>query len=166
MLINNVGAYVKTHAADKTSLASFKKTMAINVESVVHTTTESIPHLEATKGNIIFVSSFGSIKPAANEYAYRMSKAALLSYAKCLAIDVAPKIRVNIVIPGHTFISPSSERTSHKEHPLGQVTSSDRENEEIASTIYYLASDEASFVNGSELYVDGRRLIKDQINNS
>jgi len=165
VLVNNAGVYYKTHAADESSLELYKKTMTINVDSVVRTTMEAIPHLERTGGNIVFVSSVASIKPAANGYAYRMSKAALSSYAKCVAVDVAPKIRVNIVSPGPVAtplfdkVGISRETLEKKMGPatlLGRVGESD----EIAATIFYLASDDASFVNGAEIFVDGGYLCK------
>lgn len=168
VLVNNAGVYCKTHGADKTSLIDYKKIMNINVESVLYTTMEAIPHLEKTGGNIVFVSSVASVKPGANGYAYRMSKAALSSYAKSLAVDIAPKIRVNIVSPGPVAtplfenLGISQEMLNQKTGPatlLGRVGEPD----EIAGTIYYLASEEASFVNGAEIFVDGGYLCKPQI---
>lgn len=168
VLVNNVGVYYQTHAADASTLDIYRKIMTINVDSVVKATMEALPHLEKTGGNIVFVSSVASVKPGANGYAYRMSKAALSSYAKCLAVDVAPKIRVNIVSPGPVAtplfdkIGVSRETLDKKTGPatlLGRVGESD----EIAATIYYLASDEASFVNGAEIFVDGGYLCKPPI---
>lgn len=165
VLVNNAGVFFKTHSADKHSFELYKKTMTINVDSVVKTSMEAVPHLEKTGGNIVFVSSVASIKPTANGYAYRMSKAALSSYAKCLAVDVAPKIRVNIVSPGPTAtplfdkVGVSREKlqlTSGPEILLGRVG----ESEEIANAIYYVSSPEASFVNGAELFIDGGYLCK------
>jgi len=165
VLVNNAGTYHKTHSADKSSFSLYRKTMTINVDSVVKTSMEAIPHLESTNGNIVFVSSVASVKPGANGYAYRMSKAALSSFAKCLAVDVAPKIRVNIVSPGPVStplfanVGISDDQLRAKMGPatlLGRVG----ESEEIASTIFYLASDDASFVNGAEVFVDGGYICK------
>lgn len=165
VLVNNAGVFFKTHSADKETWELYKKTMTINVDSVVKTSMEAVPHLEKTGGNIVFVSSVASIKPTANGYAYRMSKAALSSYAKCLAVDVAPKIRVNIVSPGPVAtplfdkVGISRETLQANTGPgtlLGRVGESD----EISNAIYYLASDEASFVNGAELFIDGGYLCK------
>lgn len=165
VLVNNAGIYYKTHAADKSTFDEYKKTMAVNCDSVIKCTQEALPHLENSHGNIVFVSSVASCKPCNNGYAYRMSKAALSIYAKCLAVDIAPKIRVNIVSPGPTSTplferaGLSDEQLRKKMGPailLGRVG----ESEEIANTIYFLASDEASFVNGAELFVDGGYLCK------
>lgn len=140
--------------------------MAINCESVIKTTMEALPHLEKSPGaNIVFVSSVASIKAGTNGYAYRMSKAALSSYAKCLAVDIADKrIRVNIVSPGPVS-TPLFEKVGLSDQEMrakmGPATLLGRVGEchEIATTIFYLASDEASFVNGAEFFVDGGYLI-------
>lgn len=165
VLVNNAGVYYKTHSADKSTLDLYRKIMTINVDSVVRTSMEAVPHLKRTGGNIVFVSSVASIKPAANGYAYRMSKAAVSSYAKCLAVDVAPDIRVNIVSPG-PVATPAFERAGISRETLDSRTAPAillgrvGESDEIAATIFYLASDEASFVNGAEIFVDGGYICK------
>lgn len=169
VLVNNAGIYQKTNAADKSSYEIYRRTMSINADSIVRTSMEAVPHLEKTNGNIVFVSSVASVKPAANGYAYRMSKSALSSYAKCLAIDVAPKIRVNIVSPG-PVMTPLFDKAGISEQALrtrigpGTLLGRVGESEEIANTIYYLASDEASFVNGAELFVDGGYICRPPTN--
>lgn len=164
VLVNNTSIHFKTNSADKSSFELYRKTMAINCESVIKTTMEALPHLEKSQGNIVFVSSVASIRPGFNDYAYRMSKAAVSSYAKCLAIDIAPKIRVNIVSPGHvsteTFFDRDdtlyiNQETKNKQVQQATLLGRIGECDEIARTIFYLASDEASFVNGAELFVDG-----------
>lgn len=168
MLVNNAGVFHKTHAADKESFDVYKRVMAINCESVIKTTMEAVPHLEQSKGNIVFVSSVGSVKPGNDGYAYRMSKAALSIYAKCLAVDIAPKIRVNIVSPG-PIATPMFQNVGLNDEQMRDKMAAKTllnrvgETEEIAQTIWYLASDEASFVNGAELFVDGGYMCKPYI---
>uniref|UniRef100_A0A6G1S5G9 Putative oxidoreductase yhdF n=1 Tax=Aceria tosichella TaxID=561515 RepID=A0A6G1S5G9_9ACAR len=165
VLVNNVGVHHKTNAADKSSFRLYQNTFAINVDSVIKTTMEAVPHLEKSGGNIVFVSSTASVKPAANAYAYRMSKAALSSYAKCLAIDIAPKVRVNIVSPGPVATPLFDKAGISRESLQAKARATNLlgrpgEVEEIASAIYYLASDEASYFCGAELFVDGGSLCK------
>jgi NAD(P)-dependent dehydrogenase (short-subunit alcohol dehydrogenase family) len=165
VLVNNVGVHFQTHAADKSSFELFQKTFNINVASVIKTTMEAVPHLERTEGRIVFVSSTASVKPAANGYAYRVSKAALSSYAKCLAIDIAPRVRVNIVSPG-PVATPLFEKAGISRDELqtkvgpSNLLGRPGEADEVASAIFYLASDEASYFNGSEVFVDGGSLCK------
>lgn len=162
VLVNNAGVWYSTHSADKKSFDLYKKMMTINADSVVKTSMEAVPHLEKTNGNIVFVSSVASIKPGASVYAYRMSKAAMSIYAKCLAVDVAPKIRVNIVSPGPVSTPMLGLVGEEKKKKMSSSTLLGRagESDEIAKTIYYLASDDASFVNGSEIFVDGGYICK------
>lgn len=165
VLVNNAGVYFKTHSADKSSYELYRTTMKINCDSVIKTTMEAIPHLEKSGGNIVFVSSVASVKPSANGYAYRMTKAAISSYAKCLAVDLAPKIRVNIVSPG-PVATPLFDKVGINKEALNRTTGPSillgrvGESGEIAKAIYFLASDEATFVNGAELFVDGGYLCK------
>lgn len=159
VLVNNACINKRSQPTDKSSFDLYRKTLTINVDSVVKTSMEAVPHLKRTSGCIVFVSSVGSIKPAANNYAFRMSKAALSSYAKCLAVDIGPQVRVNIVSPGRAFaLQPRREvdEDSKGVSKVGSTNSLSRggESEEIANTIFYLASDEASFVNGAEFFLD------------
>lgn len=163
--MNNVGIHHSTHSADKSSFEPFQKIFNINVASVIKTTMEAVPHLEKSNGNIVFVSSTASVKPAANAYAYRVSKAALSSYAKCLAIDVAPKVRVNIVSPG-PVATPLFDKAGISRDGLQAKAKATTlvgrpgEVEEIASAIYFLASEDGSYFCGSELFIDGGSLCK------
>lgn len=165
VLVNNVGIYSKTSSTDKSTFDTYRQIMTINVDSVVKTTQEAIPHIKSTKGNIVFVSSVASIKPAKDGYAYRMSKAALSSFAKCLACDLGPEIRVNIVSPGpvstplFTKVGMTEDELQAK---IGKTTLLNRvgKTEEVANVIYFLASDEASFVHGAEWFVDGGSTLK------
>lgn len=165
VLVNNVGVYKKTYAADKASFQDYKLTMDVNCDSIVKTTMEAIPHLEKTNGNIVFTSSIASVRPSYKSYAYRMSKAAISAYAKSLAVDVAPKIRVNIVSPG-PVATPLfqtvgiSEENMRRDSAAKTLLNRVGEGDEIAKAIFYLASDEASFVNGAELFVDGGYICK------
>lgn len=170
LLVNNVGMYRDTDASDKSSFEIYQKMQKVNVESVITTTFEAIPHLEKTKGKIIFVSSVASVKPGPNNYAYRMTKAALSSYAKCLAIDLAKKnIIVNTVSPGpidtpmqrirKTNSQLTSQQLNDKIAPATLLNRIGRP-EEVAHVIAFLASNEASYVAGTEIFVDGGYLTK------
>lgn len=165
VLVNNAGVWTKTHAAQMASFSTYKSTMAINCDAVVKITLAAVSHLEKTDGNIVFTSSIASTRPSYSSYAYRMSKAAVTAFAKSLAVDVAPKIRVNIVSPGPVS-TPLFQKAGIRDEDLrkksGEKTLLGRvgETEEVAKAIFYLASEEASFVNGAELFVDGGYLCK------
>lgn len=165
VLVNNAGIFVRTPSTDPTSYDTYRQLMTINTDTTVKCTLAAIEHLRKTKGTIVFVSSVASIKPSPVGYAYCMSKASMSSFAKCLAIDVAPDIRVNIVSPGPVS-TPIFERIGLKDEQVRKVmattTLQERvgESDEIANAIAFLISDDARFVNGHEMFIDGGYLIK------
>lgn len=165
VLVNNAGIFIKSSGDDPNTYDSYRQVMAINTDATVRTTLAGVEHLKKSNGNLIFVSSVASIKPSERGYAYCMSKAAMSIFAKCLAIDLAPNVRVNIVSPGpvQTPIFGRVGLTAEMVRALmSNTTLQNRigESEEIASTIYFLISEGASFVNGHELFVDGGYLLK------
>lgn len=112
------------------------------------------------------VSSVNGIRSFPNVLAYCMSKAAIDQFTRCAALDLAPKqVRVNSVNPGvivteiHKRAGMSSEeyeqflKKCKQTHALGRPG----EVEEVAKTIAFLASDDASFITGASVPVDGGR---------
>ena len=164
VLVNNAGIFVRTDGQDAKNYELYRQVMTINTDATVNATLAAVPHLKTTRGSIIFVSSVASSKPSALGFAYCMSKAAMSSFAKCLAIDVSPHIRVNIVSPGPVQ-TPIFERVGLKEadvsHLMSTTTLQKRigTTDEIADTIYFLCSEKASFIQGHELFIDGGYLI-------
>lgn len=165
VLVNNAGVFLKSPAKETASYETYKKVMGINIDATVRASLTAIEHLRKTKGNMVFVSSVASVKPALYGYAYCMSKAAMSSFAKCLAIDLAPEVRVNIVSPG-PVATPIFEAVGltqqMAEVVMACTTLQERvgRSDEIAKAIAFLASDDSSYVNGHELFIDGGYLIK------
>lgn len=164
VLVNNAGIFTRT-PADPKSYETYKQVMTINTDATVRASLAAVEHLKKSKGNLIFVSSVASTKASENGFAYCMSKASMSIFAKCLAIDLAPDVRVNIVSPG-PVLTPIFERIGLNDELvqslMDQTTLLNRvgKSEEIASTIAFLISDDASFVNGHEMFIDGGYLLK------
>ncbi|XP_071114265.1 3-oxoacyl-[acyl-carrier-protein] reductase FabG-like [Haliotis cracherodii] len=163
ILVNNAGIYYPS-SVETSSLERFDKIINTNVRSVYHITMLCVPHLMKTKGNIVNVSSLAGQRALPNNLIYCMSKGALDQLTRCVALDLGPKqVRVNSVNPGliDTNIfrrAGLSEEESAKIieqgkelHALGRVG----EVSEVASTIAFLASDNASFITGNTVAVDG-----------
>jgi len=165
VLVNNAGIFTKSAGDDPSSYETYRQVMAINTDATVRATLSAVEHLKKANGNLVFVSSVASIKPSERGYAYCMSKASMSIFAKCLAIDLAPNVRVNVVSPG-PVLTPIFGRVGLNDElvqKLMNVTTLQERvgrSEEIASTIAFLISDEASFVNGHEMFVDGGYLLK------
>jgi NAD(P)-dependent dehydrogenase (short-subunit alcohol dehydrogenase family) len=145
------------------SEASFDKTFGINVKGTLFTVQKALP-LMPQGSSIILNASMVSIKGMPAFSVYAASKAALRSFARSWIVDLKDRqIRVNVVSPG-TIPTPGYDQLGlTKEQmtgfiasqaaaiPLGRVGLPD----EIAKAVLFLASDDSSFVNGIELFVDG-----------
>ncbi len=117
---------------------------------------------QGSKGAIVNTASMGAVKVVANAVAYSASKMGILAITQCFAKTYAATgIRVNSVSPGVTDTSMMETVKSSPEHfqmmidlhPLGRIAKP----QEIANAILFLASDEASYVVGANLVVDGGR---------
>ena len=163
ILVNNAGISTRGGIEDMTE-EQWVRTMDINVKGVFLGTREVIPVMrEAGGGSIVNISSGAGIAPApGTSGAYAASKGAVRLFTKSTAIQHASDgIRCNSVHPGPVQ-TPMLGTTEDDEVrvaaqvgrvPLGRVG----QPIEIAYGVLYLASDESSFVTGSELVIDGGR---------
>jgi NAD(P)-dependent dehydrogenase (short-subunit alcohol dehydrogenase family) len=114
-------------------------------------------------GNIVVTGSIGSVAAVPGNVAYAAAKAGLRAVARILAVELLPRrIRVNMVSPGPTDTEifkrgASAEEIAGMRAMLSGVVPMGRMGEaaEIARAVLFLASDEASFINGVDLFVDG-----------
>ncbi|GFR84800.1 reductase [Elysia marginata] len=99
VLVNNAG--VVSQGDYSLSREEYQRVMTTNLESILFLTQLAIPHLRTSKGNIVNISSIVSLRQSHNVMAYTLSKAALDSYTRALAMNLASQgIRVNSVNPG------------------------------------------------------------------
>ncbi len=140
----------------------FDRIFGTNVRGVLFTVQKALPLL-TVGASVILTGSTTAVKGTANFSVYSASKAAVRNLARSWALDLKDRgIRVNVVSPG-PIRTPGLGGLVPEEHrqslfdslaagvPLGRVG----EPEEVAKTVAFLASDDASFINGSEIYVDG-----------
>jgi NAD(P)-dependent dehydrogenase (short-subunit alcohol dehydrogenase family) len=142
----------------------FDKTFAINVKGTVFTVQKALPLMPAGSA-IVINGSMVSVKGLPAFGVYAASKAALRSFARTWSVDLKDRgIRVNVIAPG-TVVTPAykSELGLSDEQiegfknqaaalaPLGRTGTAD----EIAKAVSFLASDDASYITGIELFVDG-----------
>ena len=160
ILVNNAG--IGGHGTvENTTVADWDRVMDINAKGVFLGTKSAIPELRrAGGGSIINISSIYGLVGSATSAAYHASKGAVRIFNKSTAIQYASEgIRANSVHPGPIDTpmtanrkgDPVAEAESLARIPLGRTGQPD----DVAYGVLYLASDESSFVTGSELVIDG-----------
>lgn len=168
ILVNNAGI-VLAGKVENTSEEDFDKTMAINVKGPFLLSKFAIQQMKKQGGGVIVnVSSEAGLKGIPDRFAYSVSKGALISLTKSIAIDYAKEnIRANCVCPGTTYTQGLAERLKKlpnpdevlrqmaERRPLGRLG---RE-EEIAFAILFAACDEAAYMTGSIINIDGGALL-------
>jgi len=160
VLVNNAGISGRT-SVEETSEELWERAMAVNARGVFLGTKLAIPELRrAGGGSIINISSIYGIVGSETSASYHASKGAVRLFTKAAAIQYAKDgIRVNSVHPG--FVDSPMTQQHHSlpgvradrlaKTPLGRLGTP----EDIAWGVLYLASEESSFVTGSELVIDG-----------
>jgi NAD(P)-dependent dehydrogenase (short-subunit alcohol dehydrogenase family) len=147
----------------QTALEQFERILRINLTGVFFAVQAALPHLN-DGASIILNGSVHSVYGAPGWSAYAASKGGVRSMGRVLASELSPRgIRVNVVSPGATdteiwdAVAPTPEARAALEQritrgiPLGRFGKA----EEVANTVLFLASDESSNVQGTEIFVDG-----------
>lgn len=159
VLVNNAGVAVPGGFTDG-SLDDWRKTMATNVDGVIYGCRAAMPHLLASNGCIINVSSVSGLGGDWGMSFYNASKGAVTNLTRALALEYgAQGVRVNAVCPSLTISDMSADVSEDatlmakfaERIPLGRAA----QPEEVADVIAFLASHDARFVNGVNLPVDG-----------
>ena len=167
ILVNNAALTQKPARAAKTPEEQIDRLLAVNVKSLYHMAVHAFPVLRQRGGGcVINIASVAAIRPRPGMTWYNATKAAVINLTQSMAAEFAPdKIRVNAIAPvaGRTAmfdvmfgdkVDEASQRLLES-IPLGRLCTP----EDIAGAAVYLASDDAAFVTGVVLPVDGGRLV-------
>ena len=159
VLVNNAAIALFGPFA-QTTTQDWRKLMATDLDSVYFSTRESLPHLLKTKGSIINVSSVSGLGGDWGLSSYNAAKGAITNLTRSLALEYGSRgVRINAVAPSLT----STEATMDLEKsdavmaafrdrlPIGRSATPD----EVAAVIAFLASEDAGFINGVNLPIDG-----------
>jgi len=164
ILVNNAGiAHVGTIAEVEPN--DFDHLMEVNVKSVYLVTRALLPLLLKTRGSIVNVGSVAGQVGIKQRFAYCTTKGAVLAMTRQLAVEYPKELRVNCICPGTVqtpFVEGYLDRYHAHEKEKIRVELNERQPigrlgkpEEIASLIRYVCSDEAGFMTGSLLPIDG-----------
>lgn len=173
VLVANAGINGVWGPLDQLKVEEWDETLGINLRGTFITVKLALPYLRKNGGSVIIVSSVNGTRMFSNTgaTAYACSKAAQFAFAKMSALEfAADRIRVNVVCPGaiRTQIGDSTERRELAtlrlpvEFPEGEVPLTaglPGSAETVARTIWFLASDAADHISGTEIYVDGAQSL-------
>ncbi|MGF2037568.1 MAG: glucose 1-dehydrogenase [Nostoc sp. CmiVER01] len=161
ILVNNAGIQTES-PSHKVTTADFDRVIAVNLRGAYLCARETIKHLLSVNrpGVIINISSVHEIIPRPMYISYSISKGGMENLTKTLALEYAKQgIRVNAIAPGATvtpinqaWIDDPEKKAIVESHiPMGRAGSS----EEMAAAVAFLASDEATYITGQTLFIDG-----------
>jgi 3(or 17)beta-hydroxysteroid dehydrogenase len=171
VLVNNAGIFVGK-GVEEASMEDWHRLVAVNLTGVVLGTRAALPHLKKTKGNIVNTASIAGLVGSQLDPLYSLTKGGVTTFTKSTALEFGRKgygVRVNSIHPGvidtdmgqQTFAmrarqlgsndTEATKRVSTSMHPIGRLGVAN----DIAKGILFLASDDASFMTGAGLVVDG-----------
>lgn len=171
VLVNNAGIFNGKGVEDAT-LDEWQRLVAVNLTGVVLGTRAALPHLKKSRGNIVNLASIAGLVGSQLDPLYSLTKGGVTTFTKSTALEFGRKgygIRVNSIHPGvidtdmgqQTFAmrarqqgtndTEATRKVSTTMHPIGRLGLAD----DIAKGIVFLASDDAAFMTGAGLVVDG-----------
>jgi 3-oxoacyl-[acyl-carrier protein] reductase len=167
ILVNNAGVPQRNGPMNEVSEATFDQIFAVNVKSIYWSAIHAVPEMKAKGGVIINTASTAGVRPRPGLVWYNGSKGAVITITKTMAVELAPyRIRVCALNPvaGDTPMlaefmggtdTPEIRARFLATIPLGRLSTP----RDMANAALYLASDEADFITGVCMEVDGGRCI-------
>jgi NAD(P)-dependent dehydrogenase (short-subunit alcohol dehydrogenase family) len=162
----NAAGIIANGTIESTDDAAWDAMLDVNLRAPFRLMREAAPHLSASRGAVVNVSSVTGLRAFPGVLAYCVSKAGVDQLTRCAALELAPKgVRVNAVNPGvvvtnlHRRSGMSEDgyasflERSKETHPLGRPGAP----EEIAELVYFLASDRSAWITGETISIDGGR---------
>ena len=171
VLVNNAGIF-NGKGVEDASIDEWHKLVAVNLTGVVLGTRAALPHLKKSKGNIVNLASVAGLVGSQLDPLYSLTKGGVTLFTKSTALEFGRKgygVRVNSIHPGvietdmgeKTFVMRAQQQGTNDTqkarqatlalHPIGRLGAAD----DIAKGIVFLASDDASFMTGAGLVMDG-----------
>lgn len=170
ILCNNAGVGSKPVPVEALPTEEWDRVLAVNLRGPFLCAKHVVPHMErAGGGAIVNIASTRALMSEANTEPYSASKGGVLALTHSLAVSLGPKrIRVNAISPGWIDTSAWQKRETsrqaewtaedHQQHPAGRVGRP----EDIARACLFLTSDDADFITGANVVIDGGMTVKMQ----
>jgi 3-oxoacyl-[acyl-carrier protein] reductase len=167
VIVNNAGTTHRNQPMLDVSEAEFDRIFAVNVKSLFLTARHAVPHFRSQRGGVLItIASTAGVRPRPGLTWYNGSKGAAIVTSRSMAAELAPdNIRVNVINPvaGETGLlaqfmgedTPAMRAKFISTIPLGRLSKPS----DVATAAVFFASDEAAFVTGACLEVDGGRCI-------
>lgn len=162
VLVNSAGVFVEA-AIEDCDEDIWEKQISINLKGSFFCTREALPALRRSGGNVVNLASDAGLLGYANSSVYCVSKSGVVGMTRALALELAPRVRVNCVCPGWVDTDMAREQIDAAPDPA--VARREMETfapmkrmarpEEVARAIIYLASSDAAFITGVALPIDG-----------
>lgn len=164
ILVNCAGVIYRNRTVEQTTEEEWDRTFEVNVKGMFLMCKHALATLRQCRGCIVNMSSYVGLVGFRGAAAYSASKAAIINLTRSMALDHAREgIRVNAICPGSVDTDmihaaweqfgdvEEARRLWSEKHPMGRIA----QPEEVARVILFLASDDASFITGAALAVDG-----------
>jgi len=157
VLVNNAGI-IRDATLAKMTLEDWKRVIEIDLNGVFNCTKAALPLIIANQGNIISISSIVGERGNYGQTNYAAAKAGIIGFTKSLAKELGRfGVRVNAVTPGFIETSMTEKVPEEVKVMVKKLTALGRfgKPEEVANLVYFLASEEASFITGATINIDG-----------
>lgn len=156
-LVNNASSFFPTPLAE-IDLAAWNELVGSNLQAPLFLTQAAAPHLIAAAGSVVNITDIHAERPLAGYPLYCAAKAGLLGLTRALAIELAPRVRVNAVAPGPILWPESEVFDGAAQAAIVAHTLLNRVGcpQDVARAVHYLL-DDAAYVTGQVINVDGGR---------
>lgn len=163
VLVNNAGIMDEFTPIGELTDELFNKVMAVNLNGPIYAMRKAVQVMleQETKGNIVNIASIGGVCGARAGVAYTASKHAIVGATRNTAYMYAGKIRCNVVCPGGVETEVMNSQTNISQFGVGRIMAGLDTSipagkvEDISTAVLYIASDDAKFMTGAEIVIDG-----------